>query len=111
MTESENDSWEIVGVLDEIEDGGVLQSMVGEEEIVLCRVGDEVFAMRNWCTHADARLSEGFLHGHELECPLHEGRFDVRSGKALCAPLDTDIRTFPVRIVGGDIQVKDKPAS
>jgi nitrite reductase/ring-hydroxylating ferredoxin subunit len=100
--------WEVVGSLDDIADGGVLQSMLGDDEIVLCRVGREIYALHNWCTHADARLSEGRLSGHELECPLHEGRFDIRSGKALCAPLDTDVRAFPVRVVAGEIHAKDK---
>ena len=108
MSELEQNGWETVGTLDELADGGVLQSMLGDEEIVLCRVGGEVFALYNWCTHADGRLSEGSLAGHELECPLHQGKFDVRSGKALCAPLETDIRTFPVRVVGTDIHAKAK---
>jgi naphthalene 1,2-dioxygenase system ferredoxin subunit len=108
MGELEQAGWERVGTLDEIADGGLLQSMLGDEEIVLCRVGDEVFALHNWCTHADGRLCEGSLTGHELQCPLHEGKFDVRSGRALCAPVDTDIRTFPVRIVGADIHAKAK---
>ena len=100
--------WETVGALDDIPDGGVLQSMLGDEEIVLCRVGGEVYALHNWCTHADARLSEGCLAGHELECPLHEGKFDVRDGRALCAPADEDARTYPVRIVAGAIHAKPK---
>lgn len=98
--------WEIVGTLDDLADGTLLQTMLGDEEIVLCRTGGSVFALHNWCTHADARLSEGRLEGHELECPLHEGRFDIRSGKALCAPLDADVRTFAVRIVGTEIRAK-----
>ena len=98
--------WEIVGTLDDLADGTLLQTMLGDEEIVLCRTGGNVFALHNWCTHADARLSDGRLEGHELECPLHEGRFDIRSGKALCAPLDADVRTFAVRIVGTEIRAK-----
>ena len=105
---SAEEGWETVGVLEEIPDNGVLQSMLGDEEIVLCRVGAEVFALHNWCTHADARLSEGCLAGHELECPLHEGKFDVRDGRALCAPADEDVRTFPVRIVAGAILAKSR---
>lgn len=100
--------WEIVGTLEDLADGTLLQTMLGDEEIVLCRAGGNVFALHNWCTHADARLSEGRLEGHELECPLHEGRFDIRSGKALCAPLDADVRTFAVRIVGTEIHAKSE---
>jgi naphthalene 1,2-dioxygenase system ferredoxin subunit len=43
-------------------------------------------------------LSDGFLEGNEIECPLHQGRFDVCTGKAMCAPLTEDIKTYPVKI-------------
>ena len=108
MSEADLADWEIVGTFEDLAEGEVLQSMIGEEEIVLCRAGKDVFALHNWCTHADARLSEGRLEGHELECPLHEGRFDIRNGKALCAPLDEDVRTFPIRVVGNEIYAKTK---
>lgn len=67
----------------------------GGREIALYAVGDAVYATDNLCTHGLARLCDGFLEGHEIECPLHQGRFDVRSGKALCAPLKEDIRPIP----------------
>ncbi|MGQ0651350.1 MAG: non-heme iron oxygenase ferredoxin subunit [Betaproteobacteria bacterium] len=105
---SHDEAWEQVGSLEELGSGELLASMVGDEEIVLCRAGDEVFALHNWCTHADARLSEGRLEGYELQCPLHEGKFDVRNGRALCAPAETDVRSFPVRVVGTEIQAKPK---
>jgi nitrite reductase/ring-hydroxylating ferredoxin subunit len=108
MSDANDAGWERVGSLDELDRGELLCSMLGEEEIVLCRAGDEVYALHNWCTHADARLSEGSLEGYELRCPLHEGKFDVRDGRALCAPVDTDVRAFPVRIVGTEIQAKPK---
>jgi naphthalene 1,2-dioxygenase system ferredoxin subunit len=44
-----------------------------------------------------------FLEGHEIECPLHQGRFDVRTGKAMCAPLTEDLRSYPVKIEGGRV--------
>jgi naphthalene 1,2-dioxygenase ferredoxin component len=103
MSETNHTGWERVGSLDELASGELQPSMLGDEEIVLCRAGNEVFALHNWCTHADARLSEGCLHGYELQCPLHEGRFDVRNGRVLCAPAESDVRSFPVRIVGTDI--------
>ncbi len=54
--------------------------------------------------HANAR--EGWLDGDCIECPLHAGRFEVRTGKALGPPVDEDIKVYPVRIVGNDVQVK-----
>jgi naphthalene 1,2-dioxygenase system ferredoxin subunit len=99
--------WERVGSLEELAEGALLQSMLGDEEIVLCRVGTAVYALHNWCTHADARLSEGTLEGCELQCPLHGGRFDVRDGKPLCEPVEEAVRTYAVRVVGGDIEAKE----
>ncbi len=71
---------------------------VAGREIALYRVGDEVFATDNLCTHGPGRLCDGFLLDHEIECPLHQGRFDVCTGQAMCAPLTENIRTYPVRI-------------
>jgi len=66
---SADETWEPVGSLEELASGERLSSMVGDEEIVLCRVGDEVFALLNWCTHGDARLSEGRLEGTRAAMP------------------------------------------
>ncbi len=67
--------------------------------------GGEIFATDNVCTHGQARLCEGFLEGHEIECPLHQGRFDIRTGRALCAPVTAPIRSYPVRIDAGRVLI------
>ncbi|CAB3788559.1 Naphthalene 1,2-dioxygenase/salicylate 5-hydroxylase systems, ferredoxin component [Paraburkholderia caffeinitolerans] len=74
-------------------------------ELALYRVGDCVYATADLCTHGRARLSDGFLEGHEIECPLHQGRFDVRTGTALCEPLTCDVARFDVRVENGDVMV------
>jgi 3-phenylpropionate/trans-cinnamate dioxygenase ferredoxin component len=58
------------------------------------------------CTHGKALLSEGFLEDGCIECPLHQGRFDVRTGKAMCAPVTVDLRTYGVKREGDDIYVR-----
>lgn len=60
-----------------------------------------VHVTRNVCTHEFALLSEGWFEGCEVECPLHAGRFDVRTGKALCSPLKEDLKTFAAKIEDG----------
>ena len=72
-------------------------------ELALYTVGDEVFATDNLCTHGHARLCDGFLEGHEIECPLHQGKFDVRTGVPTCAPATDAIRCYPVKIEGGRV--------
>ena len=72
-------------------------------DLALYTVVDEVFATDNLCTHGHARLCDGFLEGHEIECPLHQGRFDVRTGAPTCAPATDAIRCYPVKIEGGRV--------
>jgi len=74
-------------------------------KIAIYRVDGELFATDNICSHAFAVLTDGWLDGDEIECPLHGGRFNVRTGKALTSPVECDIRTFPVRDVDGAVQV------
>lgn len=59
----------------------------------------------NFCTHALALLTDGWLEGHVIECPLHAGQFDVRSGKGLCPPIEEDLQTYPVRIDNDAVMV------
>ena len=72
-------------------------------EIAIYLVDGAVFATDNRCTHGDARLCDGFLEGHEIECPHHQGRFDIRTGAATCAPADKALQTYPVRLDGENV--------
>ena len=56
----------------------------------------EIFATDNICTHAYAKLSDGWIERGEIECPLHAGRFDIRTGKATAPPCADDLKTYPV---------------
>ena len=93
-----SENWIDVLALESVPEGDVTSVNVGGQEIALYEVEGEVFATNNFCTHGAARMSDGFLEGREIECPLHQGRFDVCTGKAMCAPLSKDIRVYPVRI-------------
>ena len=72
-------------------------------QVAIYAVNGEVFASDNICTHGHARLCDGFLEDYEIECPLHQGRFDIRNGKAMCEPLTEDVRTYPVKIENGRV--------
>jgi naphthalene 1,2-dioxygenase system ferredoxin subunit len=79
---------------------------INSKSIALYQVDGEIFATDNICSHGNARLCDGFLEGHEIECPLHQGKFDIRNGKAMCAPLTEDIRTYPVKIEGDRVFIE-----
>ena len=84
----------------------VLGVTVAGRDMAVYVVGDEVYATDNICTHGHARLCDGFLEGHEIECPLHQGKFDVRDGTPLCDPVTDALRSYPVKIEGGRVFVR-----
>ena len=79
---------------------------VDGRDLAICTVGDAVYAIDNVCTHGQACLSDGFLDGHQIECPLHQGRFDVRNGQPLCDPVEEPLRSYPVKIEAGRVYVQ-----
>lgn len=96
--------WAEVGMLEEdLSEGEPINVIVQGHDVALYRVEGKIFATGNICTHGQARLCEGYLEGYEIECPLHQGRFDVRSGKALFPPVTVDIRTYSVKVQSGRI--------
>ena len=100
------ENWIDAAAFADVPEGDVIGVQVGGKDIALYEVEGEVFATDNICTHGHARMSDGFLEGHEIECPLHQGKFDVCTGKALCAPLTDNIKTYAVRIENMRVMLK-----
>ena len=98
-------SWVRVASLDEIPASGMKGYDVSGRELVLFNIDGKIYCTSNICTHAYALLSGGFLDGCEIECPLHAGRFNVQTGKALCQPVTEDLTIFMTKILGGDVLV------
>lgn len=79
--------------------------------ILIANVAGRYCAADDACTHEDASLSSGVLHGTVVRCPLHGARFDVCSGAALEEPAEQPLRTYPVRVHDGCVLVDiDAPA-
>ena len=97
--------WHQAAALADLKDNEPLGVAIAGLHVALYRVGDTFYATGNICTHADALLSDGLLEGCEIECPLHNGRFDIRTGEALTSPVEIDIPTYPVRVVGDKLEV------
>lgn len=91
--------------LDELPRHGMRAFVIGGREIVICRTSVGVFALDNVCTHAYARLSEGWLRRERLVCPLHGASFDVRDGRVLGPPAETPLTAHAVRLEAGIVEV------
>jgi len=98
--------WHDVGEPDDFPDGASWPVRVAEREVVVFRLGDELHALADRCTHGNALLSEGYIEDGCVECPLHQGTFDIRTGAARCAPATEAVQTFPVRVVAGRVEVQ-----
>ena len=96
-------AWIDAAALEDLWEGVGLDVNLGDRELALFRIGEQVFVVDAVCTHGHARLCEGFVEGFDIECPLHQGRFDLRSGAATCAPAVDALKTYPVRIEGGRV--------
>ena len=96
-------AWIDAAALEDLWEGVGLDVNLGDRQLALFRIGEQVFAVDAVCTHGHARLCEGFVEGFDIECPLHQGRFDLRSGAATCAPAVDALKTYPVRIEGGRV--------
>ncbi|WP_290870069.1 Rieske 2Fe-2S domain-containing protein, partial [Aquabacterium sp.] len=66
----------------------------------------EVYATDGLCTHEQVHLCDGLVMDHVLECPKHNGRFDIRNGKALGAPVCVNLATYPTKVEGRVIYIQ-----
>ena len=100
------DEWHKVATKSDLAEGEVLGASIGDKQVAVYLIGGEMLATDNICTHAYACLSDGWLDGDVIECPLHAARFDIRTGKVLDPPATEDLKTYPVRLVGEEIQIR-----
>lgn len=86
--------------------GGVKVLVEGRAPLAVWRVGERVWATDDTCTHGKASLvADGYLEGHVIECGMHQGSFDVRTGAVVAAPCRIPLRTYAVRIQGDEVFV------
>lgn len=98
-------NWTHLAAIADLPVDDVVELRVGNLSLAVYVANGEVFATQHLCSHGNARLCDGFLDGFEIECPLHQGKFDIRTGKPSCAPASEEIRTYPVKIDGGRVYV------
>ncbi len=99
-------AWHNVAERSAIPQGESIQVRVGDIPIALYNLAGRIYATHDTCTHASACLNEGYIDGEHVECPLHQGRFHVPTGRAEGYPASEDLQTFPVRGEAGRVFVE-----
>jgi 3-phenylpropionate/trans-cinnamate dioxygenase ferredoxin subunit len=92
--------------LDSLVEGKPVKLSKNGKDVCVARVGNEIFAIEDNCSHQDAALSEGEQNGYKIECWLHSAEFDLRTGEALTPPASQAVKTYPVLVDGNNVVVE-----
>ena len=99
--------WQATVALDAIDEDAPFPTEVEGRPIALYRFGREVHAVGDLCPHQpDVRLSDGYLDGDVIECPMHQSCFNVKTGKVLGPPAREDLDVFETQVDNGQVLVK-----
>lgn len=96
-------TWVKVGPLRDLPEGAGVRVEADGDQIAVFRIGDEVYAVSDVCSHAEASLSEGELFDHLVECPRHGSEFDLRTGEPESLPATRPVAVYQTRITDGDV--------
>jgi len=93
-------------LLSQLQQGKPVKIEKNGKTICVARVGDQVFAVDDTCSHSDASLSEGDVTDFKIECWLHGAEFDLRTGEALTPPAVAPLHTYGVHVDGDSVTVE-----
>ena len=98
-------SWLRLMPLAEVARDRGVRVVTGSHRIALFRVGDDVFAIGDVCSHAEASLAEGEVFDYVVECPRHGSEFDLRTGEPSSLPATRPVPVYETRASNGDLYV------
>lgn len=94
-----------VARVEDVPAGGRIVVEYKRDWVVIFNIDGTLYALEDRCSHEDVPLSDGMLHGCEIECTQHGARFDLRDGSVKAPPAFAPVRRYEVRVVDGDVQV------
>ncbi len=100
------DGWSCVGSPNQLADETATHLDLAGYSICLARSGEQVYALKDECSHGQVRLSEGEVEAGFVECWMHGSRFDLGTGVPTGPPALTPVPVYPVRVVGGVMEVQ-----
>ena len=103
---NENTNWHFVQNTDGIEDEDIIRFDLENKTFCIYKLEDGFYATDGICTHEAVHLEDGLVMDDEIECPMHQGIFDIKSGKALSPPACEDLKTYPIKIEDKKIYIQ-----
>ena len=98
--------WQALIAVDRLESGDATPVPFGDRQLAVYDTRDGIFVSDARCPHAGADLCDGYFDGIRIECPLHQGLFDARTGAACAAPATRPLRMIESRVRDGVVQVR-----
>ncbi len=102
----DNSNWYFVQNTDGIEDEDVIRFDHEDKTFCIYKLGDGFYATDGICTHEAVHLEDGLVMDDEIECPMHQGAFNIKSGKAISPPACDDLKTYPVKVEENKIYIQ-----
>lgn len=100
------EEWTRVASADDVKPGEMMQVVIGDDEVVLANTEGEFLATSDVCSHEYVLLHDGWLEDHEIECPQHGSRFDLRTGEVRNLPATEAVPVYEVKVEGQDVYIK-----
>ena len=91
--------------VEELPAGERLFIALGEDPVVIFNIAGDFYAIADICTHDDGPLGEGEIEDHEIVCPRHGARFDIRTGEVLALPAVKGVPAYPIRVKNGMVEI------
>ncbi|WP_245480889.1 non-heme iron oxygenase ferredoxin subunit [Mesorhizobium sp. M1E.F.Ca.ET.041.01.1.1] len=105
-TMPQTSEWLIVCALSDLQEDTVTPVEIEDNRIAIYLIDSKVYATDNVCSHAFALLSDGWLEGTLIECPLHGAQFEITSGEVVQGPADCPITVFKTKVENGQVLVR-----
>jgi len=104
-----SDDWKNIAKVDDIDSETFTLKVIFEgKDVCLFNIDGTVFATQDKCPHGNASLADGWVEDCKVECPLHQGVFDIATGKPLSPPVETDLDVYDVKVEGDEIFLKER---
>jgi 3-phenylpropionate/trans-cinnamate dioxygenase ferredoxin subunit len=99
------EEWQAVAEAADIDEDDLIAVELDGRTLAIYNSAGAFYASDGICTHEDACLADGLVIDGVIECPMHQGRFEMATGRALGAPVSVDLKTYPARQDGGRVYV------
>ena len=98
-------AWQRVASAADVKEDAPVPVTIGDKQLAVYRLGNEFFCLDDVCPHAYALMSSGFIENERVECPLHQAAFEIRTGKCVAPPAESDLACYKVKVEGNDIYI------